>query len=136
MRSLHERKDCLVIGTQPPDWPANWPFPPKAGVLPPGYPRPAPAGVHLECACIGGHVVVHVVDDEYREPSDALNGQFVEITALDYSNKPARLRTSDAEPWSKRALVQIGKTNASFGVVQPFVFEAQGPVKVEVRLFS
>jgi len=121
MRTLAERKRCLVIPdwAKPKSWPTGWKFP--APPWPPGWPRPlgpsiegeAPPRLNLLTYSLITHrnlfYIKVTVEDEHGEPTDAWDGELI-LIQLVYGSRLVRIRDSIEaadKVWSRTGLLSI-----------------------------
>lgn len=116
----------------PVNWPSGWAFPVKHGAWPPGYPQAFPADVFMRYTWSKGLLVVWFVD-EFEQPTEALNGQFMEIQALK-DDKVVGVRDVPGGKWTKHLLLPIGKCCKGFGVVDSV--ETKEPAQIVVRVYG
>lgn len=117
MTPISIQKQCLVIGKTPPDWPSGWAFP---GPNPPGWPKRTPDNFGFLCSYDNAILSIQC-RDEFNEPTDAMLGQFFEITASGERGGIVRLRTSNSQVWSRKALIAITAPTVSV----PLQFEKE-----------
>lgn len=126
MSSMAEMKAKTVLdGGIPIDWPSGWAFPPVS--WPPGFPRVLVSGVHVSLEIDAANYVASLqrlqmavsVVDEYREITDALDGQYLGIALANRKGAVVRSRLNASMPWTKLMLIRVGKMdNETRGINQ------------------
>jgi len=121
----------------PPGWPQGWSFP---GPNPPGWPKRYDLDpVTIKAWIKRGELTVQC-RDEYDEPTDALAGHYIELTACDAeSGRP--LRVCSNSPWAKKALILVKEyIRGEWGIRLPFKVNLDwadtNRVFVAVRLYG
>lgn len=118
--SLARKKQLLTLDDgKPASWPNGWLFP-AGEALPPGYPKPFPAGYKLLAERTPQGVSVQVYD-EWGEDTDYLDGEYVKIECAGRVSR-------DGELWSKAALARLDKC----GWADVALLCETGPVRVSV----